>query len=135
RIDIGHPGAVVPDDHRAAAILALGDGAFPGEIIERMIFGLHREALDARHHADALGNGPALEHAVELQSQIEMQPARIMALHGEAPRFPARDLRVRLRRLAEVALLAIGLETPWRSLGRRLLAGRRHSVRARLPYI
>src|SRR5262249_9969514 len=37
RIAIGHPGAAVPHDHGAAAIFALGDDTFPGEIVELMI--------------------------------------------------------------------------------------------------
>ena len=129
RVAIGHPGAVIPHDHRAPAILPFGDGAFPGEVIERMVLSLDGEALDPGHHADAFGDGPALEHAVELEPQIEMKAPRIMALNGEAPGLFLPDFRARLRRLRKIAFFAIGRQTPGRSL-RRLFFGAtgRHSL-------
>ena len=41
----GLPVAAVPELDRAAAILALGDGAFEIAIVERMVFDLDRQAL------------------------------------------------------------------------------------------
>ena len=51
----GLPVAAVPELHRAAAILALGDGALEVAIVERMILDLHRQPLVVRGRARALG--------------------------------------------------------------------------------
>src|SRR5262249_13860565 len=52
------PRAVVPDDDAPAAILALGDHAFEVRVVDRMILGLHREALLGRIEARALRHRP-----------------------------------------------------------------------------
>jgi hypothetical protein len=78
-----HPGSAVPHDHGAAAVLALRDVALEIEIGERMILGVHGEALVACDEARPARDRPALEHAVELEPQVEVQPPRIMPLHHE----------------------------------------------------
>jgi len=84
RIAFRRPAALVPDDHRAAAILALGDNALEGEVFERMILGMDRKALLADGKARPARDGPALQHPVELEPQIVVQAARIVLLHAEA---------------------------------------------------
>src|SRR5262249_43149731 len=110
----GLPRPLVPQHHRAAAILALGDGAFEGGVVERMILGAHRETLHRRIGARRLGHRPALEHALHLDAEIIMLATRPMMLHDEtagalysALRRPARR---RFAGLGEIALAPIGLE-------------------------
>ncbi len=68
------PAAAIPDHHRAAAILAFGDGAFERVVLDRMIFDVDREPLVVRYEAWAAGDGPAQHHAAELQPKIVVQP-------------------------------------------------------------
>jgi hypothetical protein len=42
---VGAPVAPIPEHHRAAAVLALGDDAFEVAVIQRMGLGLYRQAL------------------------------------------------------------------------------------------
>jgi hypothetical protein len=41
----GNPCAAIPDDHRPRAVIALGDGAFEGAVIQRMILDMHGQAF------------------------------------------------------------------------------------------
>jgi hypothetical protein len=47
---LGRPVAAIPQHHRAAAVLALGDGALEVAIVERMILDLHGQAAIGRIH-------------------------------------------------------------------------------------
>src|SRR3954447_12265507 len=78
RIGFGRPRPAVPHDHGAAAIFALGYDAFPFEVVHRMVVGLDGEALLAGHETRTACHGPALEHPVELEAQVEMKPAGIV---------------------------------------------------------
>jgi hypothetical protein len=49
-----------------------------------MVLDMDGEPLLARHQARALGDGPALEHFVELEAEIVVQPARRVLLDDEA---------------------------------------------------
>src|SRR5690606_3172896 len=87
---------------------------------ERMVLDVDGEALLARHQAGALGDRPALQHAVHLQAQVVVQPPRRVLLDQVA--VAARRLLLpaaRLRRLLEIALLAVGLEAHQPALRRR----------------
>src|ERR1051326_9230336 len=110
RIAYRGPMAAVPDDDRAAAVLALGDVALELEIVERMVFGANRKPLLARHQARSSRHRPALEHAVELEPQIVMQPARRVLLHHELPAGAGPQLRLGLPRRAENAPPATGAD-------------------------
>jgi hypothetical protein len=78
------PIAAVPEHHRAAAIFALGDGAFEIAVVQRMIFDFHRETFVGRIDRGAARHRPGLEHAVPFQAQIVVQlPCRVL-LHDEA---------------------------------------------------
>ena len=114
------PGAFVPDHHRAAAIFAFGDHPFEAAIFERMVLGHHRQTLLRRVEARAARDGPALQHAVMLEPEIEMGAPRRMLLDDEAVALGLAALRSRLGRLAEVALrLVLGKQVsaskpaPW----------------------
>jgi hypothetical protein len=54
-----------------------------------MVFGVHREPLLAGRQARASGHGPAFEDSVEFESQIPVQPPRLVPLdrEGEADGF------------------------------------------------
>ena len=111
RIADRFPGAVVPHDHRAAAVLAFRDLAFEAAVVERMVLHVHGHALVGRVEARPLGNGPALQRAIELEPEVVVQVAGGVLLddEGEAARLcgcaPAR-----LAGAGEVTLLQIGLE-------------------------
>ena len=73
RIADRFPAAAIPDDHRAAAILALRDRALEVAIFERVILDMDRQTLLARHQARPARHRPALQHAVHLEPQIVVQ--------------------------------------------------------------
>ena len=77
------PGSAIPQHHRAAAIFASRNGALERRIGHRMVLGAHREALVLGVHARPARHRPAFEHAVHLDTEIEMQPRRVMLLHDE----------------------------------------------------
>src|SRR6185437_5855389 len=89
------PGAAVPDHDRAAAILALGDGALEFVVIDRVILDLHGEPLFARDKAWAARHRPALHHAVKLKPQIIVQARRVVLLDDEGVAALAGDLAFR----------------------------------------
>src|SRR5438477_655864 len=98
-IEFRPPGAAIPHDHGAAAIFALGDDTLPVEILHRVVFGFNRQALVVGIKARAAGHGPALENAIELEPQIEMEAPRIMPLHHELPALGLARLGLGLRGL------------------------------------
>ncbi len=79
------PCSRVPQHDGAAAILVLGDDPLERGIAHRMVFGADREALVVGIGARPLGHRPALEHAVDFDPEIVMQPRGIMLLDDEAP--------------------------------------------------
>ncbi len=115
---VGFPGAAIPQHDGAAAILVVGNGAFEIAIVQRMILDLDREPFVARIERWPPRHRPGFEDAIEFQPQIVMQAGRVMLLDHEAPLFGRRDLDVAggLRRLAEIALLAVRAELLQRHL-------------------
>jgi hypothetical protein len=116
------PRAAIPHEHRAAAVLALRDHAFERGVLERMVLGLDRHAAVARDEARTLRNRPALEHAVELEPEVVVQPASGVLLHHEleGARALAACATPRLGRAAEVPLPLILLERHRNAAVRRL---------------
>src|SRR5262249_47681918 len=53
------PGAAVPEQHGAAAVLAGRDDPLEAAVLERVVLHLHRQALFARIEAGSLGHRPA----------------------------------------------------------------------------
>ena len=76
-------GAVVPYDHVAGAIISLRYFTLELGVLERVIFGLNREAFIARIHRRAFRDGPGLHHAIYFQTEIVMQAPRVMLLNDE----------------------------------------------------
>ena len=98
------PGAPVPEHDRAAAILALGDGALERAVVERMVLDMDGEPALGRVQARALRHRPALQHAVQLEAEVVVQASRCMLLHHEAETLGGPPSRSR-----RTGLLATGL--------------------------
>src|SRR5690606_29805697 len=106
----GLPGAEIPEHHRAAAVLTLGNGTLEGRVVEWMILGADGETLVGGGGAGAARHGPAFEHAFIFEAEIVMQPGRIVLLHHEyAARSRARTARG-FAGLGEIALGAVFVE-------------------------
>ena len=80
----GLPIAAIPELDGSAAILAFGNRAFEIAIIERMVLDLDRQALVMRIERGPSRHRPGLEHAVEFEPKIVMEPRRIVLLDHEA---------------------------------------------------
>src|SRR6185503_5765349 len=111
------PAAVVPQHHRAAAILALGDRALEIAITDGVILDFDRQSLVVRVEAGPLGDRPALQHPAQAEAEIVMQPGCGMFLHHEEAVAACFDRLGAggLGGFGEVALLAIA--------GQRFLRG------------
>jgi hypothetical protein len=112
------PETAIPHLYRAAAVLALGDGAFEVAVVQRMIFHLHRQAFVSRIDRRPLGDGPRFEDAVQLQAKVIVQVARGMLLNDEPQMFSRQHLprSARFLGFGEIALGSIGLELRFHEL-------------------
>ncbi len=90
RVALRSPHTVVELGDMAAAVLAFGDFAFEGRIVDRMIFHLHRHALDLRVVTGPLGHGPALQRVTHLQAEVVVPAAGVVQLHHENGALPFR---------------------------------------------
>src|SRR6185295_13463415 len=106
------PPPAVPDDDLAGAVVAGGNLALEPSVLDGMILDVHREPLLARHRRRLLRHRPALQHPVQLEPEIIVEPARGVALdhEREAVRGPAGP-PPGLRRVDKVSLAAVGRET------------------------
>lgn len=128
RIVQRRPGASVPDDDIAGAVVPLGDAAFEIGIVQRMVLNLHREPLHRRVEARPLGHRPALQGAIQLQAEVVVQAAGVVLLDAIAEQpgaVLARLAAAGLRGLAEIALAGV--------LGERLAAGHGGLLGAQTP--
>src|SRR5580700_2994382 len=110
RVALGMPVAAIPDHHGAAAIFASRDGALKAVVFDRMILDMDGEALFAGIEARPARDRPAFHDAVELEPQVIMQlPRRVFLNHitVAAAFFLA---ATRLRRDAELSLLAVDFQ-------------------------
>ena len=123
RVALGLPAAAVPDDHLAAAVLALRDLALEVGVVERMVLDVHREPLVAGHQARPAGDGPARQRVADLEAEVVVQPPRRVLLHHEGVAVAAAVGPGRLVGGAEVAL------APGRSRAPRQPALRREAAR------
>ena len=123
RIADRRPRPLVPYDDRAAAVFALGDRALEIGVFQRMVFDSDGKALFARNEARATCYRPALQHAVESQPEIVVQPGRVMLLHDKEIALRDRRGALGLRRRREIALPAIGFERHSQPALRRAAAG------------
>ena len=112
RAFIGRIHAAIPHDDLAGTVLARGNDALEGGVIEGMILHRDRHALVVGIERRALGHRPGLQHPVELEPEVVVQAPRGMLLHDEQQRSAAagRRLRRRLGRAREGALGRITLQ-------------------------
>src|SRR4029077_13654978 len=103
----GDPLPAIPQQHVAGAVLARRDRALEAAVVERMVLDVHREALLGRIEARALRHGPALQHAIHLQTKVVVQAAGGVTLDDEAPARGVGKGPRGLRRAAEVAFAVV----------------------------
>ncbi len=84
------PGAAVPHDHVAAAVLPARDDALEVEVVDRVVLDVDREVAGLGIQGRTLRHGPADEHAVHLEAEVVVQPPGPVPLHDEARRFARR---------------------------------------------
>src|SRR5690606_17299211 len=80
---VRRPGAGVPDDHVAAAVLAGGDDPLEVEVLQRMVLHVKRRPPYLRIQRRPLRNRPAHQHTVDLQPKVVMQAPGTMPLHDK----------------------------------------------------
>src|SRR4029453_10395234 len=83
RVFLRLPRPAVPQEHRAPAVLALGDDALELAVLDGMVLDVHRQAPLERVEARPLRHRPALERAFELEAEVVVQPRRRMLLDDE----------------------------------------------------
>jgi hypothetical protein len=83
-----------------------------------MVLGHHREALVGRIEAGSLGHGPALEHALHLETEVVVEARGGVLLDAERPSLALSLLALRLRRDREVTLPVVFAESHRRLLSR-----------------
>src|ERR1700753_711904 len=106
---LGVVGAGVPDDHLAAAVLALRYRALEAAVLQWMVFGVDRQVIDRGSVGQVLRHGPRHQHAVAFEPEVVMQSASVMLLDHEGitvtgSRFGARYRLRCLRRVAHAAV-------------------------------
>ncbi len=113
-------GPRIPDDHLAAAVLPLRDGALEGRVLQRVVLGVYSEVVDRGSVGQVLGHRPRHQHAVALKAEVVVQPPCVVLLDDEAVVVagrsrPASDIgqrrggfRHRLGRLRRIAHAAVG---------------------------
>src|SRR5690606_20328701 len=75
--------APVPDRHGPAAVLALRDLALEGEVLHRVVLGVHGQVVGGRVGRQALGHRPGDQHPVTLQAQVPVEGAGVVLLDDE----------------------------------------------------
>ena len=88
RIADRRPGPAVPDQHRAAAVLALRDRPLERAVFERMVLDRDRKPLLAGDQARAARHRPALQDAVQFEPKIVVEAPRVVLLHDETVSAP-----------------------------------------------
>ena len=109
---LGLVGARIPDDHLAGAVFASGDVALERGVFQRMILGVHRQVVHRRRLRQVFGHRPRHQHAVSLQPEVVVQPARVVLLDDERIAFAGNGFGDghRLRRFRGVAHAAVRAE-------------------------
>lgn len=87
QIAVRSPMAAIPNDYFAGTVLTCRNRPFEFGIFERMVFDGDREPFFGWVEAGTLGNCPTLQHAIEFQTKIVMQPRRCVFLDNKAQRL------------------------------------------------
>src|SRR5690349_18402806 len=72
------------DPHFTSAILAFWNFAVKLEVLNRMVFRLHRQAFYTRKRWQALGYSPRPQYAVLFEAQIIMQSRSMVTVNDES---------------------------------------------------
>ncbi len=80
------PGAPVPDDDVAGAVLLRRDDALEVEVLDRVVLDVDGHPADVGVEGQALGDRPGDEDALDLEAEVVVEPGRPMALDDEAAR-------------------------------------------------
>jgi hypothetical protein len=111
--------AAIPDPHRARPILAGRNLALELQVLQRMVLGVHGEAVLGRVRRNSVGDRPGCQDTVVLEPEIPVQAGGVVLLDDVPRRFlrPHRDAPGRLGGGLKVALGAVATEFV-RALGR-----------------
>ncbi len=102
--------ALVPDRHRAGAVLTLRDLTVELEVLERVVLGAHREPVLRRVRRDPVRDRPRRERPIVLEAQVPVQAGGVVLLHDEPVLVTGAVAAGRLGRRGEVALGAVARE-------------------------
>src|SRR5690606_8804712 len=80
---VPRPGAGVPDDDVAAAVLPGRDDALEVEVLHRVVLDVDREAPGGGVEGGPLGHRPAGQDAVDLEPEVVVEPGRPVPLDDE----------------------------------------------------
>src|SRR5437660_7170640 len=102
------PCAAIPDIDMSGAVLTGWNVAFESRVIERVVLDFDGKPPLADVFARTFWNRPALQHAIELETKIEMQLPRLVPLDHELELRPATPhAALRLGRDFEIPLAAV----------------------------
>src|SRR5437588_7769842 len=107
--------ALIPDHHCPAAVLAFWNYPFKVFVVDRVIFDFDREMFLAFLPRQTFRQRPGFQNALHLQSEIVMQPARVVFMDHKA-RCTANLFRqwlatFGLGRLGKIAFRLVFLQT------------------------
>ena len=77
------PGAGIPDDHVAAAVLAGRDHALEVDVLDRVILDVNGEPLGCRVEGRAVRHRPARQDTIHLEAQVVVAATGPMPLYDE----------------------------------------------------
>ena len=83
RIFQRNPDAAIPDNHITGAVMPFRNAALERRVIERMVFDMHRQALDLGVERRPFRHRPALQRAIEFQAKVIMQVRSVVLLDAE----------------------------------------------------
>src|SRR5690606_18156860 len=100
RIAVAGPVAVVEHVDMAGAVVARGDVALEGSVLQRVVLDLDGQPLLARAQRRPFRHSPAPERTVDLEPEVVMARTRMVQLDDEdrAMSGRTRGIRGRLRR-------------------------------------
>src|SRR5262245_38484123 len=107
RISQRCPRAAVPDEHGAAAVLALRDDSLEPAVFDGMVLDLHGEPFLGGVETRSLRDGPALQDSIHLEAKIVMEPRGGVLLHDEAQLAALRAASCGTRGLGGAAKVAL----------------------------
>ena len=106
-------GSPIPDHHRPAAVLTLGDGALEVVVAHGMVFDVRRQPALGGIQRGPFGDRPADEHTLHFEAEVVVQPGCPMLLHSEAVSSAGVGCTLRFGSLAEIAFSLVLRERTW----------------------